>query len=1297
MGNIEHKFYKKQNLYKRIVSFVLACILLIYSDVSKASDVNKIIGSDSLERRDAENQVNSLNKIEEKMNFRSLNVDSLDFTDNIKKVTVSKNINGKWVPDIQFYDGDRIKVEIKYEFEPNSIISGNPKIHYQIPNGVKVIKDESGTVFSNGKPVGNYTINTDGRIDINFNQEFVNSREGIEGDISFEGQVSKSEADSTGKVNFPGQSNTITIVVPADPITDSSDINVNKKGAVNRDKTKISYEVVAYSNNGTNETVNLTDRINKFNSANVDYSYDKGSIIVYKYDAGGIKKYIQPSEYKTQWSESSDVQAYGFNITGLGPLGPGESYKLTYDVNVKTEPEKEIYQVDNYVDANTGNKTKRSENVVKWSKDLKKSGTYDPKTGLISWEIKINPDGKDVSGWVFKDRIPGELSGEVLLLNDRTGEQEKININSNHIYYKFPDYTNDSNNLYKTDSYTIFYYTRPGQGETQVSNTGELSGDGDITDTVVVDIVNRPEELNKSTSTGELVSEHKFKNRWDVNLTLSEGILTEVKYEDKIHDAVNQNGVSIGIDSHYAIASELEDSFKAWLTLKVDDNQNYKYEGNGVAYNNQTLNKNEVSIKIKYYDRYGAEIQSTDSESKVKSFTIDIVPKNGFELQAKELSLGTYSTYTDLTNLKSKDVVYSKNEGIFGKLRKEVDNTFEKLPRIVKAVKTGEMYGADVYKSGLTRFEYDELKGKIKYRILLDTKAEDNEKELVIRDRLPEGTKFIKGSLKAGFYQNDIYTSDENYEGFQFDFDNPSVEINDIYGIEEIIIKIKNYKFSSNFPRIVITYEVDIKDDNYWKDLNNESKVYLNRAEFDNESSSTETTVKRDPKKIDKNGYQLDENDNPLLDSNGNIIQGRKPSNKIKYSIAINPKGENLDLNSKTLTLEDKIDGGETVNPTLDIDSVKLYRYDPAGEGNKGRPISDTSYRFKYDNKTKQIEMVIPDEEGFVLEYVYSIDTNFVGSIKLSNNVSLNGEYNSRTNTVLRDMTSSATVRKKTIKIYKVDEDNYKKILPGTEFKLEYFDKNLEKWASKFESIIVNSDGLIQWNLIGNNKDLEEDTLYRLTEVKALDGYRIPDKAKYFIWLGNHDNAYIGKNNAKALTANVDYKDIKTFSNGGGIEYITNKYTKLSVHKIWENESGDIILSPKDQEVIIKLYRQLKGQQRTLIDTFVLNDSNNWSKSWNDLDYSDQNGNKYYYTVEELAVNGYKTSYTNNEGIQTGDIYVVNMKENVINFELPETGGGGNGLNYLAGGTITAFSAMYICIVNWKLKKQKGRKYNEKF
>ena len=111
---------------------------------------------------------------------------------------------------------------------------------------------------------------------------------------------------------------------------------------------------------------------------------------------------------------------------------------------------------------------------------------------------------------------------------------------------------------------------------------------------------------------------------------------------------------------------------------------------------------------------------------------------------------------------------------------------------------------------------------------------------------------------------------------------------------------------------------------------------------------------------------------------------------------------------------------------------------------------------------------------------------------------------------------------------------------------------------------------------------------------------------------------------------------------------------------------------------------EVETTKHTEGDPVTLGDSNKWSHTWNNLTSKSESGEDYYYTVEEVdAPSGYQVSYTNNDGIQEGDITVTNKK--LDNSDLPDTGGFGT-FGYYAIGALFITATLFAYIANIKKK-----------
>lgn len=108
----------------------------------------------------------------------------------------------------------------------------------------------------------------------------------------------------------------------------------------------------------------------------------------------------------------------------------------------------------------------------------------------------------------------------------------------------------------------------------------------------------------------------------------------------------------------------------------------------------------------------------------------------------------------------------------------------------------------------------------------------------------------------------------------------------------------------------------------------------------------------------------------------------------------------------------------------------------------------------------------------------------------------------------------------------------------------------------------------------------------------------------------------------------------------------------------------------------------------SIYDTVTLNSKNNWTKTWSNLPTENDDGELLYYSVQETVPSGYIAAYTNNNGIQKGDICITNK---LTDFSLPKTGGKGSAL-FTTGGLSLCITSVLLYV--YMKKKHLLRKDN---
>ena len=1104
---------------------------------------------------------------------------SVNFGNYLTDATVMKNVNGQWVKvdGNTFTDGDQVKVSLSYQLPPNMVDKNNKVIYYQLPDGVRPIEEQTGNVKQHGKVVGHYVIGMDGQIAIEFNDEFADG-EAFTGDIQFEGTISKTSDADQDKINFGNDTEKITV----NKKKDNYDLDLKKQATLSEDKSKINYQIVASTKNGTGESLKITDSF--VSNTNATGTYDESSMKLYKVSADGTKTEVTDKKPTIKTTDGQQT----FTYDNLDKLEKGEQYIVEYSANVeesKTETDgsakvqNNAYASNKYVDRWSGTTTEISKTMIS------KEGWYDQSTGLIRWQIKVNEGKQNIGGYTLKDTLPEgiDFSGNIVITDSSGKTVTTINPTDKNINYTFPDGSKDS--------YTVTYYTTAPKQNGDVSNTSTVGKDDkEYTSTGVVGVKHRTWSVNKSWKNETVSTEGQRKYVWYASVDIPEGDLTEFTYVDTIKDAVDEKG-NTQKDTHYAIASELDDELRK--NIHLNSNNGYLDES--------------VDFEIIYKDADGNVVEATDSTTHVKSFEIKVKPRDGQTItNAQRLSIDSYSTIVNTSKQTDGESWKFSNTGKKDDLENDSTHSYSKPEPVVKQGGVKSEYGI-TYKNGTVSTDLEETNGILYYRVLINTKLTDNE-EIKLTDTMPEGAQYVKDSLVAGFYVNDSYSYP------YFDVYNPKLESEDSSGWDGVkyvynltgnkkptvavqdgkihitIPKGYNYNLnnsSSSGHTIQLTYQMKISDDTSWNDPTQSKKTYENKVTWGNDSDSQKMEITRELNEVQKKGAQ--------------IYEDGQPTGKVQYNVVINPTSKDIDSKSDTLTLRDTLTLPNGASANLSLDNTKLYYLDLSNRDNNyhGAEVSSDLYRIAYDDLNNEISVIVPDEFACVLEYTYIVDSGSIAyNYDISNSATLNGQFSDSVNTNIRNLSSSATAEKGKMKIYKVDDKDYTKRLTGAEFKLEKFDASNNQWvditstvAHNGESIKTNDKGEIIFTGDPNNKLLIGETIYKLTETKAPEGYDLSNEPYYFVLVKKDQHETVATTKTRMATtfqnAKADINKTHFFNNNEEVNmYITNHTSNVNVHKVWV-DSNNKPTTNGSNDIKVQLYKTTKKKETCTVNLFL--------------------------------------------------------------------------------------------------------------
>lgn len=1091
---------------------------------------------------------------------------SVDFGEHIVSAKVSKIQNGEWIEAREFEDGDHVMVDIDYRLPAGVVDQTTRTITYKIPEAIKLSDEESGIVYaSNGLAVGTYHITKDGKITIHFNEEFATG-EPFAGYITFSGTLSAQDAGEDGRVIFGGDGGEITI----NPSQEQYDLNMSKRATLNGDGT-VGYTIKASTNNGTEGTVKIEDKFSDWDSATA--KYDTNSFKVTKIDRNGAM---------TPVDVTPSISGDSFTIDNLPRLEAGESYEVTYRATATPDNVDGSGSLTNSVKGTSGETSRETSTTIQISNSMiYKYGGYDYNTGKMNWTITINPDKKDISGYVLKDKIDNGLTIPTPLTVKKS-DGTTFEITS--LPYTFPDGSNGK--------YTIEYQTDAPKENGNVNNTAYFSkGDKSYESGTTVGVWHRDWGLTKTVSSQSVSDDGKtLTNKWQAYVTLPDKEITSVTYSDVIKNGTSSDDKGFN-GEHYAILSELKQEILANIQLKDKD-------GNVIP-------NSDLNITMKFYSDEDKKKEVTANDAHVKSFVVTVKKNDNSAFIGQSLLISSYHTIADLKDVKEGISYQYVNKGIVNKKESEASVHYTKPKKLVKQG-YGKVNGSqnEKYSSGKVDTNYLSRNGKLYYRIIFTPDSND---EISFTDTLPKGTKLVETALRSDYKDSPrkenpaersspeaVYYFSDYWEQY-CDGDQNNTDISKYfeYSYDQSTNKI-TFTFTPDYNRtdgdwqtnrnnpnrpIAIYYAVDITNDEFWNDLQNESKEYSNLLEYEGKEQKQETRVERETQVVTKFGKQI------------------KNTTKIEYTVNINPAGKDLDPNSDIIVLRDKLELDNRYSAYIDASSLKLYEYDSKAEDHRGKLIDSSRYQVQMDTQNNVLTITLSDELACVLVYQYDFDVGKAASPRIGNKVVLQGEFSSNDYTVIDTTDSSAGVVRGKMSIFKVDGKDYSKTLPGAKFKLSVFNPDTKTWDviknGESEEFVTNENGEISFTGTNIVKFLSAFNLYKIEETEAPDGYEL-NKTPYYFSIYQADQHKtkqdaINEMNKKDIftKSGINSSDVWFVPNNKEVSlYVPNDSNSIYVKKVWVDSENKEITNHPDS-INVRLVQNIKTPTGVTVNTYI--------------------------------------------------------------------------------------------------------------
>ena len=408
---------------------------------------------------------------------------------------------------------------------------------------------------------------------------------------------------------------------------------------------------------------------------------------------------------------------------------------------------------------------------------------------------------------------------------------------------------------------------------------------------------------------------------------------------------------------------------------------------------------------------------------------------------------------------------------------------------------------------------------------------------------------------------------------------------------------------------------------------------------------------------------------------------------KLDFEINTNQLGQTLPTNDNGgLTLVDKL--GD--NLKLDTTSVKVY---------KNNDEEVTGCVIAYQDNTLKISN-IPNDIPIKIKYTATVNAKPDVDVNIANTAYWKGYKENSGRTVQQDYKYfvSGTIGSSSVvnfKLTKQDQNNLSIVLDGATFKIEKceFDKDGKMTTSDISTATTDENGII-------TKQLQYDTLYKITETKAPDGYVLNDKPIYILDVTKDNESYVDtvKQYLKNIDLEVSYQE-ENFN-----LQVRNHKGEITVVKKFINDAAGKSTKPVSGTYRFGLYDDQNKWLQTQPITYSASDTPDRSVKFKNLDLD-----KTYYVYElddqnkpitdtskEVTINtmNYQVFYEKNgtatSSAQNGDTVIVTNKSRTK--ILPSTGSMGTLIYRLLGATLVVASLTCLSNINKNKRKEKRRK-----
>lgn len=1150
------------------------------------------------------------------------------------------------------------------KFEANHGPSAERNVaEYSLPDSIKAFDNTGGRLMDDSNQEAGTWRCENNKLIFTFKESWIKTHPSdvhVGADFSFKLANENVGSGDTTKVEFPGTAE-IDIVTKDGVVTGGKEGKFSQSGGEGKVTWTLKLEVASYAHN-----VCLTDELGN------NFSFVSGS--------------FKLNDRELNPQPTINRQTVNLN---LGDLSKG-TYTITYDSvmnpDVSVGNKVWINQLDDSKnnaswtwggDRRGGLEKPGSANDFRYDMINKSDGTGTPSD--ITWTVTLNNGDikTDMNGYTFTDTLDENqtYTGEYVVYKGLRGENKIADGNldgsaGTTFSYTFPNLSEED----RYQPYRIVYHTKmnnldsyePVQNMAKIEHEETTLPSGTSTATfrrgIVEQLITKELESHDENGNATWITHVKIPETVDVSQvkildTFKSTYLQHLKVESlavQIGGKTLTEGTSTSGDYYFYTRDEVT-------------------KGNKINFNIQ-LRATETVMRELRANGYRIDVVCTTVTDNLDGQYWNLAAVQ-FPFAGKDFKQYSSEPYYIVNNSKTPDVDKSSDGYTW-------DGKFDWSQVEPGSAEKGAWIATWTVCANRYKTPADEFYGAGK----LDGQP------ITIKDTLPaDGTmSFVPGSATYTLYANPY---DERKEA-EREVANQSVEGN-VSG-NEVTFSIPTTALGKYAGYAKITYKTAIKRSVLNTSTNSTTLKNSASAESGSKtfgSGSGTVTIK-----------------NNVLQKTGDQVSN---SNRIKYTILVNESAVNLKSGSDSLELVDVMDA----KCTLVTDSVKVYQRNGTGWS----LLSSNQYRVGAEavpdqsgSTCTQMTLTVPDEEYLKVEYEIIPAGNTGEHVSLTNKASLKGVFGDDTGHTkeweIQKLNGSAVGSGGGITVTKVDASDITKKLPGAEFTLYEvdMDKAMQSGVDGAmteppQKATTNSNGEAAFGSEGNK--MKAYTLYCLKETTAPEGYTAISEPVWIMLKGQDEQQY-KEALAKAERLKQVCAVVKTPTASTVIMVSDEPYSgqavisatkKLEGSTLQEDQFGFVLKDKNTGRVLQTIRNGADGDINFVLDYTEMG-TYEYTISEVIPEGADENNVKNHITYDtteyEVTVTVTKGTGKLDTAVTYGgtDPTVPPTFTNKYSTTLPEAGGGGLTMTYLAGASLLCFAATWMHARRHRDRDRGGRR-----